>query len=220
MGFDMRAATTFLKGFLAEQERAKAEKKVQKAMEGGNYDVSWTVNPVSGERIAQLKPKDQMTEYQKAQIQQQKIENQMKMTQSGFTQTQSDRYTPEEFGQLPREQIDQMMPKGGWTPGQGLPTNPNITNIPGLGMYKPSPSQQQIPEGYTLWRGKLIKLPTERDITPSTAATILADRMKLQQIEKSAPGITKRLQEIIQGKTFVAEEEKSEEIVDMMDTSW
>lgn len=150
-----------------------------------------------------------------------KAEQHMKMAISSFSPTESNRYTPKEFSQLPSQQIAQMMPKGGWTQGQGLPVNPNIMNIPGLGAFKPSPTQQKVPKGYTMFMGKLVKLPTERDITPSTAASILADPLKISSIEKNAPGITQRLKDIVQGKSFKEETEPEEETqMDMLGQEW
>jgi len=66
--FDWNAASTFLKGFLQEQDRLKAEKKVNAALKDKNVVVSSTVNPVTGQVQYSIKPKPTMTPYQQAQI--------------------------------------------------------------------------------------------------------------------------------------------------------
>ena len=53
--FDVNSAVSFLKGYLSEQERQKAEKKIQKAMESGDWDITQQINPISGEQVYQLK---------------------------------------------------------------------------------------------------------------------------------------------------------------------
>ena len=53
---DINKFAQFLKGFLEEQDRQKTEKKLQTLMKDKNYDVSWTINPITNERVAQVKP--------------------------------------------------------------------------------------------------------------------------------------------------------------------
>jgi len=55
MGFDVNSAVSFLKGYLSEQERQKAEKKIQKAMESGDWDITQQIEPLSGKQVYQLK---------------------------------------------------------------------------------------------------------------------------------------------------------------------
>lgn len=57
--FNFQNSLQFLQGFLKEQDRAKAEKKVQNALKDGKYEVSYNVNPVTGEVQYSVKPKQQ-----------------------------------------------------------------------------------------------------------------------------------------------------------------
>ena len=53
--FDVNSAVSFLKGYLSEQERQKAEKKIQKAMESGDWEITQQIEPLSGKQVYQLK---------------------------------------------------------------------------------------------------------------------------------------------------------------------
>ena len=66
--FDVNSAVSFLKGYLSEQERQKAEKKIQKAMESGDWDITQQIDPMSGKQVYQLKTKETLTPFQQEQI--------------------------------------------------------------------------------------------------------------------------------------------------------
>ena len=59
--FDVNSAVSFLKGYLSEQERQKAEKKIQKAMESGDWEITQQIEPQSGKQVYQLKSRPQIS---------------------------------------------------------------------------------------------------------------------------------------------------------------
>lgn len=58
------------------------------------------------------------------------------LLEQGLVPTESGRYTPEEFRRLPSETVETLMPRGGWTPGGGLPVSPNVLDVAGLGKFR------------------------------------------------------------------------------------
>lgn len=79
MGIDINGLSQFLQGFLSEQERAEKEKKINKLMQDNKYDVEQTFNPMTGESMLRLKPKQSMTPYQQQRLQQIQRQHQDRM---------------------------------------------------------------------------------------------------------------------------------------------